>query len=44
MNEKNDGNRYIPVFWMASEDHDLEEINYVDVYGEKFTWNTQDTG
>jgi bacillithiol biosynthesis cysteine-adding enzyme BshC len=31
----------VPVFWMASEDHDLEEINYVKLYGETFKWETQ---
>lgn len=31
----------IPVFWMASEDHDFEEINYVKLYGENYRWETQ---
>jgi bacillithiol biosynthesis cysteine-adding enzyme BshC len=28
----------VPVFWMASEDHDLAEINYVKLYGETYSW------
>lgn len=31
-------NNYVPVFWMATEDHDIDEINSLDVFGEKFTW------
>ncbi len=31
--------KVVPVFWMATEDHDLDEINYVNLYGEKFQWN-----
>jgi bacillithiol biosynthesis cysteine-adding enzyme BshC len=31
----------VPVFWMASEDHDLEEINFVKLYGEKYTWEAE---
>ncbi len=29
----------IPIFWMATEDHDLEEINYVKLYSEKYKWD-----
>ncbi len=29
----------IPVFWMASEDHDFEEVNHVNVSGQKLKWN-----
>ena len=28
-------NNYIPVFWMASEDHDYEEIRSTKIYGKK---------
>lgn len=34
----------VPVFWMASEDHDLEEINHVQLYGQTYTWNTNQSG
>jgi bacillithiol biosynthesis cysteine-adding enzyme BshC len=30
----------VPVFWMATEDHDLEEIDHVKLYGTTFTWET----
>lgn len=35
---------FVPVFWMASEDHDFEEIRSFSLYGKKYTWNTDQTG
>lgn len=35
---------FIPVFWMASEDHDAAEINHFYVFGKKYTWETTQTG
>ncbi len=35
------GYKAVPVFWMATEDHDLEEINYVKLYGETFSWQAE---
>jgi bacillithiol biosynthesis cysteine-adding enzyme BshC len=34
----------VPVFWMASEDHDFEEINHVHFHGHKISWNTEESG
>jgi bacillithiol synthase len=42
-NELND-HHFVPVYWMASEDHDAEEINHVYVHGKKITWNTEQKG
>jgi len=30
---------FVPVYWMASEDHDFEEINNTRVYGKKIVWD-----
>jgi bacillithiol biosynthesis cysteine-adding enzyme BshC len=35
---------FVPVYWMASEDHDLEEIKTVQLEGKKFKWNTEQSG
>lgn len=35
---------FVPVFWMASEDHDFEEIRSFSLYGKKYTWETAQTG
>lgn len=35
---------FVPIYWMATEDHDFEEINYFNFKGRKFRWNTTCTG
>jgi bacillithiol biosynthesis cysteine-adding enzyme BshC len=35
---------FVPVYWMASEDHDFEEINHVNVFGKKIVWNSTQKG
>lgn len=37
-------NNFVPVFWMASEDHDYEEIKSFKLYGKKYTWETNQSG
>ena len=35
---------FVPIYWMASEDHDFEEISYFKLYGKKYTWQTSQKG
>src|SRR5690606_14249159 len=35
---------FVPVNWMASEDHDYDEIKSFRLYGKKYTWETNQQG
>jgi bacillithiol synthase len=35
---------FVPIYWMATEDHDFEEINYFNFKGRKFRWNAESSG
>ncbi len=35
---------FVPVYWMATEDHDFAEINHINFKGEKLSWNRKDGG
>jgi len=36
--------RFVPVYWMATEDHDLAEIAFLHLFGKRFDWPTEQTG
>lgn len=44
LKNKHPENNFVPVFWMASEDHDFEEINYFNYKNKKFQWNLNSKG
>ena len=35
---------FVPIYWMASEDHDFEEINYFNFDGKKIKWDRASSG
>ena len=35
---------FIPVFWMATEDHDFDEIKSIHAFGEKYVWEAGNQG
>jgi bacillithiol biosynthesis cysteine-adding enzyme BshC len=38
------GFNFVPVFFMGSEDADLDELGHFHLYGEKIIWNTKQKG
>lgn len=35
---------FIPVLYLGSEDHDLQELNHIFLFGKKLTWETNQSG
>lgn len=44
LNHQYSKNHFVPIYWMATEDHDFEEINYFNLFGKKVRWNRDANG
>ena len=44
LKEKYPDYNFVPIYWMATEDHDFEEINYFNFKGKKVHWNKDAKG
>lgn len=44
LNQKDPNHRIVPIFWMASEDHDFEEINHFNLFGKTWKWESSQKG
>lgn len=41
LNEATDKYDYVPIFWLASEDHDLDEVDHINLFGRQLKWKAQ---
>ena len=39
LSTKHSEQNFVPIYWMATEDHDFEEINYFNFKGDKIKWD-----
>ena len=44
LKENHPDNNFVPIYWMATEDHDFDEINYFNLHGKKIRWNKKAKG
>ncbi|HTA26528.1 MAG TPA: bacillithiol biosynthesis cysteine-adding enzyme BshC, partial [Bacteroidia bacterium] len=44
LNKEYPSNHFVPVYWMASEDHDFAEVNHAFVFGKKVEWSHENIG
>jgi bacillithiol biosynthesis cysteine-adding enzyme BshC len=35
---------FVPIYWMATEDHDKDEVDHFNMFGKKYQWHTDQTG
>tara|TARA_E500000331_G_C17264119_1_gene716490 strand:+ start:927 stop:2468 length:1542 start_codon:yes stop_codon:yes gene_type:complete len=44
LKEKYPAKNIVPIYWMATEDHDYEEVNHAYIFGKKRSWNSEQSG
>ena len=44
LNHRFEDHSFVPVYWMATEDHDFEEIRSVELFGKTLSWESDQKG
>ncbi|GAB5419200.1 MAG: bacillithiol biosynthesis cysteine-adding enzyme BshC [Crocinitomicaceae bacterium] len=44
LNKEHADKHFVPVYWMATEDHDFEEIQSCSIFNRKITWESEQKG
>lgn len=44
LNDESNDLRFVPVFWMASEDHDFEEVQKIQLFNRTISWESLQKG
>ena len=44
LKEKYPSKHFVPVFWLASEDHDFDEINHINLFDQTIRWDSSQGG
>ena len=44
LKEKYPSKHFVPVFWLASEDHDFDEINNINLFDQTIKWDSSQGG
>lgn len=44
LSRKYPSENFVPVFWIATEDHDFEEINHLHLFNDTFSWESAQKG
>ncbi|MBB6609841.1 bacillithiol biosynthesis cysteine-adding enzyme BshC [Pontibacter sp. Tf4] len=44
LQEKYPNYNFVPVYWMATEDHDFAEINHFNLFGKGYRWESEQKG
>lgn len=44
LKEKHPNYEFVPIYWMASEDHDFDEISFFNYKGKKINWHREASG
>ena len=44
LKQKYPSKHFVPVFWLASEDHDFDEINHINLFDQTIQWDSNQGG